>query len=790
MSQNRFPSKLIAGIIVALFFAVAIYLRAALPFDQIFVGDWIKFSGNDAYYHMHIVDNLVRNFPYLNSFDPYLIYPGGSGTGSHHFFHYLLAGIIWLVGLGSPAQHTVDVIGVYFPAVLGALTVIPVYFIGKALFNRWAGVIAAGLVAIYPGEFLGRSILGFTDYHVAETLFTTVAMLFLILAIKAARDREMTFDDLWRRQWATIAKPLIYSLLAGIFLGIYFLTWAGALLFVFVIFVYLIIQFIIDHLRGRSIDYLCVVSVVTLTIALLMFLPASSDGMSLTAFTIAIFVPVALAGLSRLMAGRGLKPVFYPVAILGFGLASLAILQIINVPLIQSMVGRLGIFVWDRGTTILEMKPFLFFGDNFSWIIAWSNFTTGFFLSFISLGILIYFIIKRGEADKTLFVVWSLVTLAATLSMRRFAYYFVVNVALLTGYFSWLILQFAGLRESAAEPVQTPEQMKKKAKRKQSRQGGFRLTASRGNMALGVIVVFFLVFYSNIGPMPKIGPLPAGTMLAIDTASRAQYAPSDGWCESLSWLKDNTPEPFGDADFYYERHERLPAGESYNYPEAAYGVTAWWDYGYLITRIGHRMPSVHPGGGPAGVVSQALAAQDETAANKIIDELESKYIIVDYDIAVVTLYASKFHAVATLSGSSKEEFYELYGYRQDGQLLPVMLFYPEYYRSLIVRLYNFDGREVNPQTTKVISYEERISGDGKPYKLVTSIKSLPGYEEAEAYVSNQASGNYRIVSENPFVSPVPLEALEHYELIYSSKSRKMEPGGSIVPEVKIFEYIK
>jgi asparagine N-glycosylation enzyme membrane subunit Stt3 len=103
---------------------------------------------------------------------------------------------------------------------------------------------------------------------------------------------------------------------------------------------------------------------------------------------------------------------------------------------------------------------------------------------------------------------------------------------------------------------------------------------------------------------------------------------------------------------------------------------------------------------------------------------------------------------------------------------------------------NFDGREVDPQRTTVISYEERISGDGKPYKLITSVESLPSYEEAEAYVSSQVSGNYRIVSENPFVTPVPLEAMEHYELVYSSASSKMEPGGSIVPEVKIFEYVR
>lgn len=39
MNQNRFRSRLVAGIIVALFFGVALYLRIALPYDQVFVGE-------------------------------------------------------------------------------------------------------------------------------------------------------------------------------------------------------------------------------------------------------------------------------------------------------------------------------------------------------------------------------------------------------------------------------------------------------------------------------------------------------------------------------------------------------------------------------------------------------------------------------------------------------------------------------------------------------------------------------------------------------------------------------
>jgi dolichyl-diphosphooligosaccharide--protein glycosyltransferase len=157
MSQSKISPKLVAGILVALFLGVALYLRIILPYDQVFTGGWIKLIGNDSHLFMRQVDNLVHNFPHLISLDPYLGYPKADALGGINFFVYFLAGIIWLVGLGSPTQHTVDVVSVYFPAILGALTVIPVFFIGKALFNRWAGVLSAGLLAILPGDFLTRT---------------------------------------------------------------------------------------------------------------------------------------------------------------------------------------------------------------------------------------------------------------------------------------------------------------------------------------------------------------------------------------------------------------------------------------------------------------------------------------------------------------------------------------------------------------------------------------------------------------------------------------------------------
>ena len=766
---------MLAGILVAIIFGIALYIRVALPYDQVFSGEWIKFTGIDVYYHMRIVDNLAHNFPHLNNFDPYFIYPGGGWLGSVHFFEWLLAGIIWVLTLGSPTQHASDVIGVYYPAILGALTVIPVYFIGKALFNRWAGVLAAALIAILPGESIGRSILGFADHDVANTLFTAVAILFLILAIKAARQRQLTFSHLRRRDWAASTKPLVYALIAGIFLGVYLVTWGGALLFVFLITVYLIIQFIIDHLRHESSDYLCIIGVILFLIAMIVIAPFSPSMFYRASLPIAMLIPLVSSGVSWLMASRKLKPAYYPLVLVGIGLAGLGIFYVIYSTLLGLMLGRFSIFApgGATGATTLEMQ-------NLSFSLAWGNFTTSFFLS---LAVLLYLIIykrairRQGSAEENLLLVWSLIILAVTLAQRRFASYFVINVAVLTGYLSWQAIWFAGLRRLVAKPVQVSGRLEPESKRaKPSGQKKARphLTIYRINVALAIIVIFLFVFLPNIGP-------------TVATATQAKFAPSDAWHSSLVWLRENSPAPFADPDFYYKLYKSPPPKESYDYPESAYGVTAWWDYGYWITRIARRLPSANPSQSPEPVrnVAHLFLSQEEAPTQEIMEKLDSSYIIIDYMTAT-----SKFWAIIIWADRELTEFVDVYHMPYENKLVPVSLFYPEYYRSLFARLYNFDGEAVTPQSPIVVSYEEKIDREGKPYKQITNIEDFPSYEEAIGFIESQESGNHRIVGINPLISPVPLEALRNYKLIHSSDICVAHRDVGMVPEVKIFEYVR
>jgi oligosaccharyl transferase (archaeosortase A-associated) len=782
-------SRLAIGILLFIFFCVALYLRIAIPYEQVFRGDFIKFVGFDSWNYVRLVDNIVHHYPQNILFDPYTLFPTGMYVFWHPFYVWFLGGISLLLGLGAPTETTINFVCVYTPAVLGALAIIPVFYLGKVLFNRWVGVIAAGLITVSSSEFLGRSILGFVDHHIAEVLWSTLALMFLALALKTGREKDITFGLFYRRGWAELRGPVIYSVLAGVFLGIYLLTWVGGLLFLFIFAVYFLVQFIVDHVEKRPTDYLGITGVLFFGSAFVISIPLltwSHYGLLYRlSLPVSVLIPAVLACLSWIIARRQYRVWFYPLSILVLGILAITGLYLINSELLLNVVDELGILN-PAGTTstVVEMQPLLFPFGEFSLDPGLYNFTTGLFLSFISLIVLIYAVVKNDTPEKILLVVWSILILLALLGQRRFAYYFAVNVALLSAYLSWLVLKYFGFKESETGALKLIKE--RNAKSKKTRKSKVRAHRNIPKMVVGVVIIFAIAFYPNIGPLPGMGPWEAGAMPVVDTASHGTFI-SDAWYRALAWLKGNSPEPFGDANFYYAYYEPPAEGTSYDYPDTAYGIMAWWDYGHAITRIAHRIPVSNPHLIGIKLSARFFTSQDTGSADEVLDELGIRYILVDNKTAL-----TKFHgSIIGYTDKRPEDFFELYYSRQTrGALRGDYYFYPEYYRSFAARLYNFDGQEVIPVQTLVVQYEEKVFPEGDTYKEIINIQPFMNYDEALNFIAQRGSENYRIVGQSPFVSPVPLEALDNYTLIYSSDELVKVDSTESVPEVKIFEYRK
>lgn len=794
--------------IVALFAIVglSLYIRIKIPYEKIFVDGEVWFRGTDPYYFMRHIENAVHNFPHINSFDPYKAFPGGGGVLSQPFFVFLGAGIVWLFSFGSTSPHTIEVIGAYIPPVLGTLTVVAVFFIGKELFNKWAGLLSAALLVILPGEFLNRSLLGFTDHHVVDSLLFTICMLFFIMAIRRARERKISLDNLVQRDWSVITRPIIYSLIGGAFLGMHILSWKGALLLIFILFIYLVIQGITDHLNGKPNMALCVVSIPYFLIAFIMYLPylsrVGSAGLYIASLLIAMLASPLLYCLSRFTLRKGIKTVYYLPILIGIAVLGLVSLRIINPSLLSSMLARFSPFTpGGAALTIQEMHPVLYpFGD-FSWDIVWFNFTTSFFISFIAIGLLVYDVLRRRMHDRLLFLIWSIATLAAVLGQRRFGDYFAISAALLMGYMSWRILVLAGINKLHSRAVESVESVKTVYISRAERRRSQKKEGKRGKRShvhpwetwvrviIAAVLIFFLIFFPSIGlpgiktgtvlfgrPVDVLGhPLELKVKLTQSLAGEPTLI-NHAWYDALEWFGENSPEPFADQDFYYELYER-----PFEYPDTAYGVMSWWDYGYWIVQISRRIPNADPGQRNAGKAGLFLTAQDEESANQIMDEMGSKYVIIDYPMPT-----SKFYAFPAWTGASHEDYYGTYFVpKEGGEQQQVSFFYPSYYQSAVVRLYNFDGKAVvsSESSTVVLSWEWKTSDAGQQFKQIVGSWAFNSKEDAEAYITTQETGDYVLGSPNPFVSPISLAEMQYYELVYASPQTTNSQAF-----VKIFEY--
>ncbi len=235
----------------AVLFLIAFSVRM-LTYGSIFVGngDKVRFLEFDPFYHMRRVVSITENFPHIFNFDTYINYPYGASIGWGPLYDWTIAFVSYMLGLGDPSRHTMEVVGVYFPAFLGSLSVICIYFVAKEIFDNknpdavQIGFVSGLILAIIPA-FVQVSFLGFVDHHVAEVLLSTTAFLFFMRVLKA----EM------------LKERFKYIVLTIIFLILVMFTWPGTPIFVGIIVIYGIVQCAID----KRYKYLFVIIGILLT---------------------------------------------------------------------------------------------------------------------------------------------------------------------------------------------------------------------------------------------------------------------------------------------------------------------------------------------------------------------------------------------------------------------------------------------------------------------------------------------------------------------------------------------
>ncbi|HVY93994.1 MAG TPA: STT3 domain-containing protein, partial [Bryobacteraceae bacterium] len=103
-------------------------------------------------------------------------------------------------------------------------------------------------------------------------------------------------------------------------------------------------------------------------------------------------------------------------------------------------------------------------------------------------------------------------------------------------------------------------------------------------------------------------------------------APNEDWQQALNWLRDHTEDPLpgGAWTRYYSRDDR---------PTARWGVAVWWDFGYWVEAIAHRIPLSNGTQAGAEDMSRFFIETSPELAIAWLHDKGARYIIVDPDAA-------------------------------------------------------------------------------------------------------------------------------------------------------------
>jgi len=753
--------------------AIALAIRIVWPYPNIFVDGNVWFRGMDAWYHMRLVDNLMANFPHATAFDPYSWYPHGLEPPFHPLTGWLIGGTAMLFG-GSASADAVNVAGAVFPAILGSLTVIPAYVIGRRLFGPLAGAVSAIVLAIAPGEFLSRTLLGFADHHVSEAFFSAMALMFLVLATQKASRFDVRISSLARDMRGPARSVVLWTMLAGISLGLYLLAWRGGLMLLLILFIHTVVRGIVDYHRGRASDDVILVVSSTVLIGALMSFPLAATHWTPELFVLALvaagLVPVFMRGVSVLARRRGLSSKAFVAGLVGCGGIVVGFAALVFPAAFREALHTIDfMIVTGRSLSILEMHPLFFPGGEFSLQVAWTNFTTVLPVSLIGLFILLRSK-KSARSDAVLlFAVWSIIMLSAVLSQRRFGYYYMLNASVLTGFLTAVVFQSEWCQRQvrlARTRVQVAQARNKAATRAMRSQQAER----RGAIARLAVVTVAITATICIP--------------CVEMAHNFAVEPSlmtPGWWETLNWMRENTPEPMEEGS-YYALFEHPGRDVDFDYPDTAYSVMSWWDYGHWLSRVAHRIPITNPFQQGARTAAGYLLSPNAEEAASQLDELDCRYVVLDAKTSLRT-----FHGVAGWGGGERDDYFAVYSQRRpDGAVETIVLYYPEYYETMLVRLFNFSGEAFQPNAYQVIRYSD-TGGVPEAPRLITALDTFETYEDAVTFVKDADDEHVRLVSADPLEPCVELAALEKYSVVFESQ-RGSTLGDQAVPEVKVFEF--
>ncbi|MUW13417.1 oligosaccharyl transferase, archaeosortase A system-associated [Halorubrum sp. CBA1125] len=793
-------------------------------YGNFIVGGEVYFRGNDAWYHLRETSYLLENWPNTLPFDPWTGFPLGYDAGQFGtLWDHIMAVGIWIA---RPIMGGTEEVMLVMAPIAGSLVAIPAYFIARRFVTRPLALAGVGVLALLPGTFFSYSLVGFPDHSAAEVLFQSLAVLAFLVAFAVAEREKPVWELVVDRDWEALKRPVAYAAAAGVALGLYIWTWQPGVLMVGFTGVYLAIKITSDAYHETSPEPVAFAGAVAMGVTgLMQLVPLDTFSFTPTQYSLLqVVLPlgiavgaVFLAWLVRQWESRDLDASTYPPAVGGLILASAGVVWLALPSLWSTLTTNLLNFIGFSATaqfrTIGEGQPPLQNASFADFVL--SQYGLAFFLALaavlyilarplyhsddtnhtlyipaalaivgsvyavpqlygaiggvvgldwqvVGLAIAAAFLIGATflveyDAEELYFVVWAAFIGSAAFTQTRFNYYLAVIVAVGSAYFLQVafdaidLTSLADLREIEGWQVMT---------------------------ALAVIAILIV---------PLVG---VATPVWTTGANTGPGAVTQ-WDPSLQWMNENTPHP-GELEGannpmeLYGTYEHPEDGD-FEYPDGAYGVQSWWDYGHWITTRAERIPNANPFQQNAGAAADYLLAPSEAEAREVLasqstEGEHTRYVMVDRQMVSPN---SKFNAPVTFySGNETVDDFNrvLYQQTEQGGFRTVMQVNTQrYHESQMVRLYEHHGSAVEPRPV-VVDWEpqaaqtadgEQISVNVIPSNPSAMVRQFDNMTAAREYVEEDGSAQVGGVGGLPSER---VEALEHHRLVHATESQGQAPS--------------
>ncbi|MDI9619899.1 MAG: STT3 domain-containing protein [Candidatus Nezhaarchaeota archaeon] len=511
---------------LALIFVFAFSIRVLPLRDGIYM-----LNEHDPYYQYYMAKYVVERgwAGFLDWFswgsDPRFWAPWGRNIASSSFPGVAFAGAFFYL-LAEPFGLGLDLMTFccLLPPLLGALSCIAVFFLGREVENESAGLFAALFLAT-NAAFISRTVFGFFDDESVGILALLISLIFYVKALKKQRLRD----------------SMIYGVISGLALGYMSMTWGA---YVYPLNLMSLFALIMVVMKRYSRSLLCA-TLPMLLVTLLVAASTPKNGLSsiFSATSVAPLLAVATLMVCELRDHLPVKA-RRPISI-GYAMAVLAGLVVL-------LLGK-GVDVSLRYLT--AVLPWVRSTDPLVRSVAEHSMTTWshFFMQFgfiLLMGTACLFALARSLKDvDVLFILLGVSTVYVAANMVRLTLLLAPVFSLLAGIFSSKVITSTSKLINASG--RAGERRVKATKRP--------LMPSRLQVFSGLFAIL-LILTPTVTGLYMVDP---GSGLPVNLVyASSSILMSEDWLSALKWMREN-----------------LPANSV---------VASWWDHGYWIAIVGNR----------------------------------------------------------------------------------------------------------------------------------------------------------------------------------------------------------